>query len=89
MRERVRERGAACSTACRMKKNNALKILHYVVVGEAQHAIAARLEPSVTHNVVSNALLKIVALAIDLNDEPARVSSEIPQGGGSRPSTRW
>ena len=57
--------------------HDALQIFHHVVIGEAENAVSAGSEPSVAPLVVADTLLKIMALAIDLNDELASVGDEV------------
>ncbi|MGY3485275.1 hypothetical protein ACVW1C_003158 [Bradyrhizobium sp. USDA 4011] len=58
-------------------ENNALQIFHHVVAGETKDAVAARLEPRISSLVMQNSLSKIVALAVDLSDELARMRDKI------------
>ena len=58
-------------------KNDTLEILHHVVIGEAEDAIAAGGEPFVALGIPPNAGLEIVTFAIDFNDKLAGMCDEV------------
>ena len=58
-------------------KNDTFEIFQHVVIGEAQYAIASRLEPAVTPPVMTNALFEVMAFAIDFDDQLAGMCDEI------------
>jgi hypothetical protein len=57
--------------------HNAFQILHHIIVGESEHSVSARREPLVTTTIVTQTRFKIMALAINLNDELAGMRDEV------------
>jgi hypothetical protein len=55
----------------------ALQIPNHVIIGETQSTIASRHEPLVTLRIFTNALLEIMALAIDFDHELAGMRDKI------------
>ena len=58
-------------------KNNALQILHHIIIGESKHTISAGCKPLIAAIIVADALFEIVAFAVDFDDELAGVRDEI------------
>ena len=57
--------------------HHALQVFQDVIVGEPEHAVSTRSKPLVAAFIVTNSLIEIVALAIDLYDQPARMRDEV------------
>ena len=57
--------------------HDAFQIFHYIIIGKSEHAISAGRKPSIATVIVTNTLLEIVALAVDLNDELAGVRDKV------------
>ena len=64
----------SCETNC---GHNTCKIFQHIVVGKTEDAISARGKPVITSLVVPRALNEIVTLAIDLDNEFARMRDKI------------
>ena len=58
-------------------RHHTLKMLRHVIIREPEDLISLRGEPLIALTVVTKALGEIVALAIDLNNELARMSNEV------------
>jgi hypothetical protein len=59
------------------RHDNAFQFLHHIVIGETQHAVPTRREPSIAAIIAANALLEIMTFTIDLDDKLAGVSDEV------------
>jgi hypothetical protein len=58
-------------------ENNTFEMLQYIVVGEPEHAVAAGYEPFIASVIVTHALFKIMAFAIDFDNELAGMRDEV------------
>jgi hypothetical protein len=58
-------------------QHDAFQILGHVIIGEPEHAISARGKPFIAPTIVAQTLFKVVALAVQLNDEPAGMRDEV------------
>jgi hypothetical protein len=58
-------------------QHDAFQILGHVVIGEPEHTISARGKPFIAPTIVAQTLFKVVALAIQLNDQPAGMRDEV------------
>jgi hypothetical protein len=56
---------------------DSFQIFHHIIVGEAEHTVAAGREPSIAPMVVTKALLEIVAFAVNLNHELAGMRDKV------------
>jgi hypothetical protein len=52
-------------------------ILHHIIIREPEHTVSAGTKPFIPPAVVAETGIEIVALAVDLNDEFARVRNEV------------
>jgi hypothetical protein len=56
---------------------NTFEVFQHIVVSKTEYTISARGKPSVTSFIMPHALNKIVALAIDFDNELAGVRNEV------------
>ena len=61
----------------RDREDDALEIFHHIVVGKSKYAISAGGEPLIAHLIIADALFEVVTLAINFDDELARMGNEV------------
>jgi hypothetical protein len=59
------------------RQHDTFQIFHHIIIGKSKNAISARCKPSVAAIIVTNTLLEIMTLAINLDDELAGVRNEV------------
>ncbi len=58
-------------------KNDTFKVLHHIIVAEAQYAISAGCKPLIASVVMAKTRFEVVTFAVDLNDQLAGMRDEV------------
>jgi hypothetical protein len=57
--------------------HDTFQILHHIIIREPERTVSTGCKPFIASAVVAETGIEIVALAVDLNDELARVRNEV------------